>query len=100
MSRSSRRCRWHGTWDDLPAAHGAAVLFDLLCCALLFLIGRRVRGPDLGIALAYAWAAYPFTLFVLNTNSNDALVPALVLAAVLAGASARRRAACSARWPG
>ena len=31
-------------------------------CALLFLIGRRVRGPTLGIALAYAWAAYPFTL--------------------------------------
>jgi hypothetical protein len=82
---------WHGRWDDLPAAHGAAIFFDLLCCALLFLIGRRVRGPDLGIALAYAWAAYPFTLFVLDTNSNDALVPALLLAAVLAAASAPAR---------
>jgi hypothetical protein len=82
---------WHGTWDALPAAHGAAILFDVLCCALLFLIGRRVRGPDLGIALAYAWAAYPFTLFVLNTNSNDALVPALILAAILAAANAPAR---------
>ena len=35
-------------------------------CVLLFLIGRRVRGPTLGIALAYAWVAYPFTLFALE----------------------------------
>jgi len=75
---------WSGTWDDLPAAHGAAVFFDLLCAGLLFLIGRRMRGPTLGIALAYAWAAYPFTLFTLESNSNDALPAALILAALLA----------------
>jgi hypothetical protein len=82
---------WHGRWDNLPAAHGAAILFDVLCCGLLFLLGRQIRGPSLGIALAYAWAAYPFTLFVLNTNSNDALVPALVLAALLVAGSAPAR---------
>jgi hypothetical protein len=82
---------WHGKWDELPAAHGAAIAFDILCVLLLFLIGRRVRGPDLGIALAYAWAAYPFTLFVLNTNSNDALVPVFVLAAILAAVNAPAR---------
>ena len=27
--------------------------------ALLFLIGRRMRGPTLGVALAYAWVAVP-----------------------------------------
>jgi Glycosyltransferase family 87 len=75
---------WSGTWDDLPAAHAAAVTFDLLAVALLFLLGRRVRGPALGVALAYAWVAYPFTLFTLESNSNDALVAVLVLAAVLA----------------
>ncbi len=75
---------WHGRWDDLPAAHAAAVFFDLLCAALLFLLGRRVRGPTLGIVLAYAWVSYPFTLFASNSNTNDALVAALVLAAVLA----------------
>jgi len=75
---------WSGTWDDLPAAHAAAVLFDLLAVALLFLIGRRMRGPTLGVALAYAWASYPFTLFALESNSNDTLVAVLVLAAVLA----------------
>jgi hypothetical protein len=75
---------WSGKWDDLPAAHAAAVVFDLLAIALLFLIGRRVRGPALGVALAYAWVSYPFTLFALQSNSNDTLVAVLVLAAVLA----------------
>jgi hypothetical protein len=75
---------WSGSWDDLPAAHAAAITFDLLALALVFLLGRRVRGPALGVALAYAWAAYPFTLFSLESNSNDALVAVLVLAALLA----------------
>jgi len=74
---------WSGTWDDLPAAHAAAIFFDLLATALLFLIGRRMRGPTLGVALAYAWVSYPFTLYALESNSNDSLVGALVLAAVL-----------------
>jgi hypothetical protein len=87
---------WSGTWDDLPAAHAAAVVFDLLVVALLFLIGRRVRGPSLGIVLAYAWVSYPFTLFALESDSNDTLVAVLVLAAVLC-ASYRSAAARSAR---
>ena len=87
---------WSGRWDDLPAAHGAAVAFDLLCVLLLFLIGRRVRGPDLGVLLAYAWAAFPFTLYASNANSNDALVAALVLLAVLlAGRPALRGGAAA-----
>ncbi len=87
---------WSGKWDDLPAAHAAAIFFDLLAIGLLFLIGRRVRGPSLGVALAYAWAAYPFTLFALESNSNDTLVAVLVLAAVLA-ATYRSKLAPAAR---
>jgi hypothetical protein len=75
---------WGGTWDDLPAAHAAAIFFDLLATGLMFLLGRRMRGPTLGIALAYAWVSFPFTLFALESNSNDSLVAALVLAALLA----------------
>jgi hypothetical protein len=75
---------WSGSWDDLPAAHAAAIFFDLLCLGLLFLLGRRMRGPTLGVALAYAWVSFPFTLFALESNSNDELVAALVLAALLA----------------
>jgi hypothetical protein len=80
---------WSGTWDALPAAHAAAIFFDLLTVALLFLLGRRIRGPGLGILLAYAWVSYPFTLYALESNSNDSLVAALILAALLA---------CPKRW--
>jgi hypothetical protein len=74
---------WSGTWDDLPAAHAAAVAFDLLTAAALWLLGRRLRGPGLGALLAYAWATFPFTLLVANSNANDGLVALLVTAAML-----------------
>jgi hypothetical protein len=73
-----------GHWDDLPAAHAAAIAFDLLVTGILFLLGRRVRGPALGIVLAYAWVSYPFTLFALENNANDTLVAVLLSAALLA----------------
>jgi hypothetical protein len=78
---------WSGTWDDLPAAHAASIVFDLLALGLIFLLGLRVRGPTLGVALAYAWASYPFTLFALESNSNDTLVAVFVLAALLVSSS-------------
>jgi hypothetical protein len=84
---------WSGRWDDLPAAHAAAITFDLLCLGLLFLIGRRMRGPTLGLALAYAWAANPFTLYAMNCNVNDGLVAALVLGAIAAASSPAGRGA-------
>jgi hypothetical protein len=87
---------WSGKWDELPAAHAASIFFDLLACGLLFLLGRRMRGPTLGIALAYAWVSYPFTLFALESNSNDILVAALLLAALWA-ADCRARLAPAGR---
>jgi hypothetical protein len=79
---------WSGRWDDLPAAHGAAIALGLL-----FLIGRRMRGPTVGIALAYGWAANPFTLYAMNCNVNDALVGGLVLGAIAAASSPTGRGA-------
>ena len=84
---------FNGRWGSVPSSHGASIAFDLLCIGLLFLIGRRIRGPTLGAALAYAWAAYPFTLFTMNSNSNDALVAALLLGAVAVASSAPARGA-------
>ena len=78
---------WSGTWDDLPAAHAAAIVFDLLALGLMFLLGLRIRGPTLGVVLAYAWVSYPFTLFALDSNSNDTLVAVLILAALLVASS-------------
>ena len=39
---------WSGSWDDLPAAHAAAIFFDLLTVVGLFALGRALtrRGRD------------------------------------------------------
>ena len=79
---------WGGGWDGLPAAHAAAIAFDLGCIALLWRLG--------GVLVAYLWAAYPFTLLVTASGSNDALVPLLVLAALLASARPVARGALAA----
>jgi hypothetical protein len=79
---------WSGRWDDLPAAHGAAIAIDLLVMGGLLLLGRRLRpgrdGQALGVVLAYAWAAYPYTAFVLESNSNDSLIALACVGALLA----------------
>jgi hypothetical protein len=76
-----------GRWADLPAAHAAAIAFDALTMLGLFVLGRRLRagpaGAGLGVALAYAWAAYPYTLFALDCNSNDALVAMVIVWALV-----------------
>jgi hypothetical protein len=75
---------WDGTWGDLPAAHAAAIAFDLVTILGLYVLGLRLRGKALAIALAYAWVAYPYTLFALETNTNDTLVAALLVWALVA----------------
>ena len=94
---------WSGEWDDLPAAHGAALAFDLATLLGLVVLGRRLRsgreGRELGLALGYAWATYPYALFALQTNSNDGLVALTCVLALLAltVTPARRSAAAIAR---
>ena len=70
---------WSGKWDGLPAAHFTSIAFDLLALALLGLVGLRYGGYRLGVTLAFAWAAYPFTQYALSSNTNDAIPPALLL---------------------
>ena len=89
---------WDGVWDaDVPAAHAAAIAFDLLCVVGLVALGRRLRtgaeGRALGWALGFAWVACPWTLYTMNANANDALVAALVIGALLALRSAPARGA-------
>jgi hypothetical protein len=70
---------WSGKWDDLPAAHVTSVLWDLVCLAGLYLVGRRFGGRRLAATLTFAWAAYPFTQYVSNSNTNDAIMPAFLI---------------------
>jgi len=70
---------WSGKWDSLPAAHATAIAFDLLVVLGLLLIGRRFGGLPLAVALAFGWLAFPFTAYAMNSNSNDAILPAFLV---------------------
>ena len=64
--RARRRDRVRPAHDRRPADAGGGP-------------GRQ----ELGLALAFAWAAYPYTLFALDSNSNDSLVAAVVVWALV-----------------
>jgi hypothetical protein len=76
-----------GEWDDLPAAHGASITFDVVTFILLLVLGIRIRpgptGRRLGAILAFGWAAFPYTAYVLQSDSNDSLVSALLVATLV-----------------
>ncbi len=73
---------WSGSWDELPASHAAAIAFDLATVVALFFCGMRLRpgrrGRELGVVVAFAWLAYPYTDFALQSNANDSLIAALL----------------------
>jgi hypothetical protein len=97
---------WSGRWDDVPAARAAALGFDLLTALALFALGTRLRrrngssrseeGRTLGLALAFAWLAYPFTLYTLGSSFNDSLVALLVVCCLLVVTSPPARGALAA----
>lgn len=70
---------WSGKWDDLPAAHFTSIAFDLLTLLGLWLVGLRLGGGRLAATLAFAWAAYPFTQYASNSNTNDVLMPCFLV---------------------
>lgn len=76
---------WSGSWNDLPAAHATAIFFDLVAVAGMYFAGRRLAGSDraerrrIGLALAWGWAAFPYTTFVLSCNVNDGIVAAFLI---------------------
>jgi hypothetical protein len=91
---------WSGRWDEVSAARAAALGFELLTALALFGLGRSIRaGPEgatLGTALAFAWLAFPFTLYTLGSSFNDGLVAFLVVCCLLVLSSAPARGALAA----
>jgi hypothetical protein len=83
--------------DGGSAARPATLFFDLLVVIGLFLLGRRLRagpaGTQLGLALSYAWTAFPYSALVIGGNTNDTLVPLFVVYALLFVASTPVRSA-------
>jgi len=78
---------YSGEWDDLPAAHGASITFDIATFVLLLVLGIRIRpgpaGRRLAAILGFGWAAFPYTAYVLQSDSNDSLVAALLVATLV-----------------
>src|SRR5712691_1796489 len=70
---------WSGKWDSLRAAHATSIGFDIACLIGLALVGLRLGGPLLGATLAFSWAAYPFTQYASNSNTNDTILPAFLI---------------------
>jgi hypothetical protein len=72
---------WTGSLSNLHAADAASIFFDLGTVAGLVLLGRRLRagaeGMRLGLILAWAWAACPFTVIGLLVHTNDGLIAML-----------------------
>ena len=91
---------WSGKWDSLPAAHATSIAFDLLAVLALFLIGTRFAGLRLGALLAFGWVAYPFTAYTLNANTNDVIMPVLLLGGfwLVTSDSARGAAVALSGW--
>lgn len=66
-----------GNWDFLPAAH-ALTMFSFVAGGMaLFITGYRLSGPKGGAAMVFAWAAFPYTVYATNNNTNDIIVAAV-----------------------
>jgi hypothetical protein len=70
---------WSHKWDSLPAVHATSILFDTLALIGLALVGRRLGGPRLSASLAFAWVAWPFSQYASSSNTNDSIMPALLV---------------------
>jgi hypothetical protein len=82
-----------GEWDFLPAAHAlSAFSFVAGSLALLF-AGWKLAGARGGAALAFAWAAFPYTLYSANNNTNDIIVAAISAVGLATAASPLARGA-------
>jgi hypothetical protein len=78
------------------AARVTTLFFELVVALLLFILGRRIRGPAAGVLLAYCWLAFPLTLYEDALAFNDAIVASALLASVLMASSPARRGAMTA----
>jgi hypothetical protein len=82
---------WANSLNNLHAADAAAIFFDLGTVVGLVLLGRRLRagteGMRVGLILAWAWAACPFTVIGLIVHTNDGLIAMLSVFMLLALAS-------------
>jgi hypothetical protein len=66
-----------GEWDYLPAAHALSACSFVAGTLALLVAGWKLAGARGAAALAFAWAAFPYTLYSANNNTNDIIVAAV-----------------------
>jgi Glycosyltransferase family 87 len=81
---------FHESQANTAAAEAAAIAWEILTVAGLVVLGRQHR---LGWTIALAWAACPFTALAVVAGSNDGLVAATLVWALVASRSAALRGA-------
>ena len=73
--------------DGLAAAHATSIAVDLITLGMLVVLGRRLRegcaGTHLGVALAFLYAACPWTFLGLALGTNDGLIGLLLVCALV-----------------
>ena len=82
-----------GEWDFLPAAHALSALAYVAGALALFIAGWRLSGSKVAAALTFAWAAFPYTLYAANNNTNDIVVAAIAAIGLAAASSPLGRGA-------
>jgi hypothetical protein len=70
---------WTTASNFTRSAKLTSILFDLICLLGLALVGRRFGGNRLAATLAFAWTTFPFTLYALANNTNDAIQAAFLI---------------------
>src|SRR5215211_4622894 len=82
-----------GHWDYLPAAHAMTIFSFVAGLVAMFITGWKLDGPKGAAALTFAWAAFPYTLYSTNNNTNDVIVAAVAAIGLATAASPIARGA-------
>ncbi len=82
-----------GSWDFLPAAHALTMFCFVAGAMAMFIAGYRLSGPKGGAAMVFAWAAFPYTIYATNNNTNDVIVAAVAAIGLAAASSPIARGA-------
>ena len=95
-SRATRSSAGATSGTGCPRCTLTSILFDMICLIGLALVGRRFGGPRLAATLAFAWVAWPFTQYASSSNTNDSIMPVLLVWGFLALTSPVARGAAVA----
>jgi hypothetical protein len=82
-----------GSWDFLPAAHALTMFCFVGAGVALGFAGHRLSGPKGAGAMVFAWAAFPYTIYATNNNTNDVIVAAVAAVGLATASSPLARGA-------